>query len=180
MFIIGATPLILIIVLLVVRGRRGSGGSDVGEGIKRIIASTGDVSAGMAGAKKLKFLKTPSQALVFLKIEENAIQQALSAIDYYNQQGDIDETVKDKLEAYYVEQERKKHEERAQARKIQVGSGDRSERIRTYNFPQNRVTDHRINLTLYKLEEVLLGGLEEIIEALKLNAREESLKSIAS
>jgi peptide chain release factor 1 len=80
----------------------------------------------------------------------------------------------------YEMEELKKHEERAQARKIQVGSGDRSERIRTYNFPQNRVTDHRINLTLYKLEEVLLGGLEEIIEALKLSAREESLKSMAS
>ncbi|MHA1951695.1 MAG: hypothetical protein ACXAAO_01925 [Candidatus Thorarchaeota archaeon] len=99
--IIGVTPLILIIVLLVVRGRRGSGGSDVGEGIKRIIASTGDVSSGMAGSKKLKFLKTPAQALVFLKVEENAIEQALSAIDYYNQQGEIDETVKDKLVTAY-------------------------------------------------------------------------------
>ncbi len=101
MFIIGATPLVLIIVLLVVRGRRSSGGSDVSEGIKRIIASTGDVSGGMAGAKRLKFLKTPAQALVFLKVEENAIEQALSAIDYYNQQGDIDEAVKDKLAGAY-------------------------------------------------------------------------------
>ncbi|MHA1944087.1 MAG: hypothetical protein ACW96M_06800 [Candidatus Thorarchaeota archaeon] len=101
MFIIGATPLVLIIVLLVIRGRRGAGGSDVSEGIKRIIASTGDVSGGMAGAKKLKFLKTPAQALVFLKIEENAIQQAFSAIDYYNQQGDIDEAVVDKLASVY-------------------------------------------------------------------------------
>jgi len=47
-----------------------------------------------------------------------------------------------------------------------VGSGDRSERIRTYNFPQSRVTDHRIGLTLYKLEEVLAGGLDEIIDGL--------------
>ena len=101
MFIIGATPLVLIIVLLLVRRPRGAAGSDVGEGIKKIIASTGDVSAGMAGAKKLKFLKTPAQALVFLKVEENAIQQALSAIDYYHQQGDIDESVKDKLTAAY-------------------------------------------------------------------------------
>jgi len=57
--------------------------------------------------------------------------------------------------------------ERAAARRVQVGSGDRSERIRTYNFPQNRVTDHRINLTLYKLSEVLNGtALDEIIDAL--------------
>jgi hypothetical protein len=100
-FIITFTPMFLIIVLLVVRGRRGAAGSDVSEGIKKIIASTGDVSAGMAGAKKLKFLKTPAQALVFLKVEENAIQQALSAIDYYHQQGDIDESVKDKLAGAY-------------------------------------------------------------------------------
>jgi hypothetical protein len=101
MFIFAATPMFLIIVLLVVRGRRGAAGSDVSEGIRKIIASTGDVSGGMAGAKKLKFLKTPAQALVFLKVEENAIQQALSAIDYYHQQGDIDESVKDKLAGTY-------------------------------------------------------------------------------
>ncbi|MBJ3778483.1 peptide chain release factor 1 [Acuticoccus mangrovi] len=57
-------------------------------------------------------------------------------------------------------------DERAADRRTQVGSGDRSERIRTYNFPQGRVTDHRINLTLYKLDEVLAGGLDEIIDAL--------------
>ncbi len=57
--------------------------------------------------------------------------------------------------------------ERAAARKDQVGTGDRSERIRTYNFPQGRVTDHRINLTLYRLEEVLAGeALDEVIDAL--------------
>ncbi|MBC6437601.1 MAG: peptide chain release factor 1 [Rhodobacteraceae bacterium] len=55
---------------------------------------------------------------------------------------------------------------RAADRKAQVGSGDRSERIRTYNFPQGRVTDHRINLTLYKLDQVMLGSLDEVIDAL--------------
>ena len=57
-------------------------------------------------------------------------------------------------------------QERSDARKLQVGSGDRSERIRTYNFPQGRVTDHRINLTLYKLDRVMMGELDEIIDAL--------------
>ncbi|PBB19408.1 peptide chain release factor 1 [Mesorhizobium sp. WSM4313] len=57
-------------------------------------------------------------------------------------------------------------EERSSSRKSQVGSGDRSERIRTYNFPQGRVTDHRINLTLYKLDRVMMGELDEIIDAL--------------
>ncbi|EAQ11621.1 peptide chain release factor 1 (bRF-1) [Maritimibacter alkaliphilus HTCC2654] len=58
------------------------------------------------------------------------------------------------------------HDERASARKAQVGSGDRSERIRTYNFPQGRMTDHRINLTLYKLGDVMQGDLDEVIDAL--------------
>ncbi|MEP9387857.1 peptide chain release factor 1 [Mesorhizobium sp. KR9-304] len=57
-------------------------------------------------------------------------------------------------------------EERSESRKLQVGSGDRSERIRTYNFPQGRVTDHRINLTLYKLDRVMMGELDEIVGAL--------------
>lgn len=56
--------------------------------------------------------------------------------------------------------------EQAERRRLQVGTGDRSERIRTYNFPQGRVTDHRINLTLYKLDEVLLGDLDPIIDPL--------------
>ena len=67
--------------------------------------------------------------------------------------------------------------ERSQDRKSKIGSGDRSERIRTYNFPQGRVTDHRINLTLHKLEEFLEGeAFDEMNEALTLQAQEESLK----
>ena len=56
-----------------------------------------------------------------------------------------------------------------------VGSGDRSERIRTYNFPQNRVTDHRINLTLYKLEQFMDGDMDELIDALILTERTRQL-----
>ncbi len=71
------------------------------------------------------------------------------------------------LAARLLDQERSKREaEQAATRKRLVGSGDRSERIRTYNFPQGRVTDHRINLTLYKLDEILAGQLDEIIEPL--------------
>ncbi|MDK9720832.1 MAG: peptide chain release factor 1 [Rhodospirillales bacterium] len=66
---------------------------------------------------------------------------------------------------YDIERE-KADSERAASRKSQVGSGDRSERIRTYNFPQGRVTDHRINLTLYKIDRVMEGELDEVIEAL--------------
>lgn len=72
------------------------------------------------------------------------------------------------LRARIMEAERAKQEaEIAQQRKSQVGTGERSEKIRTYNFPQNRVTDHRIGLTLHKLDQVLAGELDEIIEALR-------------
>ena len=83
--------------------------------------------------------------------------------------------------------EKKQEEQNAEIsakRRSQVGTGDRSERIRTYNFPQSRVTDHRIGLTLYKLEAVLNGDLDEIIDALitadqaeKLRASSESVQA---
>lgn len=71
------------------------------------------------------------------------------------------------LRARLYDMERQRADsERSEARRSQVGSGDRSERIRTYNFPQGRVTDHRINLTLYKLDRVMMGELDELIDAL--------------
>ncbi|MBU0481969.1 MAG: peptide chain release factor 1 [Proteobacteria bacterium] len=75
-----------------------------------------------------------------------------------------------------MEQER--HDKISADRKSQVGTGDRSERIRTYNFPQGRVTDHRINLTLYKLEDVILGKLEDIIVPLITHYQAEALKTL--
>jgi peptide chain release factor 1 len=78
---------------------------------------------------------------------------------------------------YEIEME-KKEKERAMERKSQVGTGDRSERIRTYNFPQNRVTDHRIGLTLHRLEQVLEGSLDEIIESLITYYQAEKLKEL--
>jgi len=77
----------------------------------------------------------------------------------------------------YEMEEAKAAAERAEARKTQVGSGDRSQRIRTYNFPQNRLTDHRINLTLYKLDLIMQGDTAELFDALKLSAKEEMLQS---
>ncbi len=74
-------------------------------------------------------------------------------------------------------EEEKKNAERAANRKSQVGSGDRSERIRTYNFPQNRLTDHRINLTLYNLDLVMQGDIGELVDALCIAAREEQLRA---
>lgn len=77
------------------------------------------------------------------------------------------------LDARIAEQEA----ERARERKLQVGTGDRSAKIRTYNFPQGRVTDHRIGLTLYRLQEILDGDLDELISALKTAREEESLEA---
>ena len=80
------------------------------------------------------------------------------------------------LKAKLLSAEREKQTSaQAQSRKLQVGSGDRSERIRTYNFPQGRVTDHRINLTLYKLDDVMNGNLEELIRALNQEYQAEEL-----
>ena len=71
------------------------------------------------------------------------------------------------LKSRLLELERERAEsELSEERRKMVGRGDRSEKIRTYNFPQNRVTDHRINLTLYKLDEVLTGGVEQVIQPL--------------
>ena len=71
------------------------------------------------------------------------------------------------------------HQAQAADRRLQVGSGDRSERIRTYNFPQNRVTDHRINLTLYKLDEIMAGNLDQVIDPLRQEFQAEQLAELA-
>ena len=84
------------------------------------------------------------------------------------------------LRSRIYELERQKRDDaRSKDRKNKIGTGDRSERIRTYNFPQGRITDHRINLTLHKLEEFLEGeAFDEVIESLSLKAQEESLSNL--
>ena len=80
------------------------------------------------------------------------------------------------MDKYITEQEA----ELAEERRSQIGSGDRSERIRTYNFPQNRVTDHRIGLTLHKLDLVLEGDLDEIIDSLTASAKARQLQDVGN
>jgi peptide chain release factor 1 len=83
------------------------------------------------------------------------------------------------LRARLLDQEEKnRHQLISADRRSQVGTGDRSERIRTYNFPQGRVSDHRINLTIYKLDEILLGKLDDLIEPLITHYQSEALKTV--
>lgn len=74
----------------------------------------------------------------------------------------------------------KKKTERDKTRRTLIGSGDRSEKIRTYNYPQNRVTDHRINLNLYSLDKIMLGEMDELIEAMTNHGKEEKMKELAA
>ncbi|MHC4624216.1 MAG: peptide chain release factor 1 [Planctomycetota bacterium] len=83
--------------------------------------------------------------------------------------------LRSRLYDYY---ETRKRAERDHKRKTMIGSGDRSEKIRTYNFPQNRVTDHRINLSLYNLDKIMAGNMRELIEALKDYDKQQRLKSL--
>ena len=80
----------------------------------------------------------------------------------------------------YELERQKKEEQRSKDRKSKIGTGDRSERIRTYNFPQGRITDHRINMTLHKLEEFMQGEIfDEMVESLNLQAQEEKLINLS-
>ena len=78
----------------------------------------------------------------------------------------------------YEHYQGKANQERSSARKTMIGSGDRSQRIRTYNYPQNRITDHRINLSLYSLDKILLGDMDELIAALQDYDKQQRLNSL--
>jgi len=97
--------------------------------------------------------------------------------DERSQHKNKDRAMKILVSRLYEEEMRKQAAELAAERKSQVGTGDRSERIRTYNYPQGRVTDHRIGLTLYKLEQIMNGALDEVIDALQMADQAEKLKA---
>ncbi|WHH57531.1 peptide chain release factor 1 [Petroclostridium sp. X23] len=101
----------------------------------------------------------------------------VSCQDEKSQHKNKDKAMKILRSRLYDLMQEQQHSEIAQARKSQVGTGDRSERIRTYNFPQGRVTDHRIGLTLHKIEAVLDGDLDELIDALVTTHQSEKLNA---
>jgi peptide chain release factor 1 len=97
--------------------------------------------------------------------------------DQRSQHKNKDKAMKVLRSKLYEQAQEQQNSEIAQARKSQVGTGDRSERIRTYNFPQGRVSDHRIGLTLYKIEQIMDGDLDEVLDALITAAQSEKLGS---
>ena len=113
----------------------------------------------------IRITHIPSGIIVTCQDERSQIKNRARAMSY----------LKTKL---YDIQTQKQANEQASERRRQVGTGDRSERIRTYNFPQNRVTDHRVNVTLYKLDQYLDGDLHDLIEALSVADQAERLRTI--
>jgi len=107
----------------------------------------------------------PSGLVVTCQDEKSQIKNRVRAMDVL------------RARLYELEQRRKQEEESA-ARRGQVGSGDRSEKIRTYNFPENRLTDHRIGLRLYSLDRILAGGLDPVIDPMILHVQTEQLKTL--
>ena len=93
--------------------------------------------------------------------------------DEKSQHKNLAKAIRELKARLYDQKRQAEQQKRADQRKTLIGSGDRSQRIRTYNFPENRITDHRINFTLYKLDQVLAGSLQPVTEALTNHDRDE-------
>jgi peptide chain release factor 1 len=120
--------------------------------------------AGGAGGQHVN--KTESAVRIWYK-KGTPEELEVKCQDERSQHKNYDRAMRILRSRIYERQQQKLHQERAEQRRTLIGSGDRSERIRTYNFPQNRVTDHRINLNLYKLDAIIAGDLDELIAALR-------------
>jgi len=113
-----------------------------------------------------------------IRITHNPTGLVVTCQDESSQHKNRDKAMKVLRSRLYDVEMEKQHKERADARKSMVSTGDRSAKIRTYNFPQGRVTDHRINLSLYKLNNIMDGDLTEVIEALKLEDQKTAIEEV--
>ena len=120
--------------------------------------------AGGAGGQHVN--KTESAVRIWYK-KGTPDEMEVKCQDERSQHKNYDRALRILRGRLYERQQQKLHQQRAEQRRTLIGSGDRGERIRTYNFPQNRLTDHRINLTLYKLDAIILGAMGELIQALR-------------
>ena len=120
--------------------------------------------AGGAGGQHVN--KTESAVRIWYK-KGTPEEMEVKCQDERSQNKNFDRAMRILRSRLYERQQQALHKERSEQRRTLIGSGDRSERIRTYNFPQNRVTDHRINLTLYRLDSVIAGDLGEVIQSLR-------------
>src|SRR5262249_31803367 len=132
--------------------------------------------AGGAGGQHVN--KTESAVRIWYK-KDTPDELEVKCQDERSQHKNFDRAMRILRSRLYEREQEKLHSERVEQRRTLIGSGDRSERIRTYNFPQNRVTDHRINLTLYRLDSVIAGDLGELIQALRDFDKKQRLEELA-